>query len=288
MEYLIYGSEVCPTTGTPHLQCFVYFKNPRSVKGSHKYIPGNIEPIKGTPYDNFVYCSKDGKFREFGTRPKGNGKRTDIDTVKELVKSGASRLEIWEASRSFQAMRFAEIGMGLMDNKQRTKPLVKWYWGPTGTGKTETALAEYPDAWMSGKNLKWWLSYAGQQHVILDDFRKDFCTFHELLRILDRYPYNVEVKGGHVALEATVIIITCPYPPDRIYETREDICQLLRRIDKIVPFTKDGTEQGSGGMIDPDQNKNLPIFDPKIINFLLEQETSVPDYFEPDFEDRYY
>ena len=29
-EYLVFGKEVCPTTGTPHLQGYLYWPNPRS------------------------------------------------------------------------------------------------------------------------------------------------------------------------------------------------------------------------------------------------------------------
>ena len=47
---------------------------------------------------------------------------------------------------------------------------------------------------MSSRNLQWFDGYMGQKVVCFDDFRKDFCTFHELLRLLDRYPMDVPVK----------------------------------------------------------------------------------------------
>ena len=86
------------------------------------------------------------------------------------------------------------------------------------------------------RDLKFWDGYYGQKYVIIDDFRKDFCTFHELLRILDRYPYRVHIKGSSLYLEATTIIITSCFGPEEVYETREDLQQLMRRIDKIQIF----------------------------------------------------
>jgi len=91
--------------------------------------------------------------------------------------------------------------------------------------------------WISGKNLKWWEGYDKHEDVIFDDFRNDFCTFHELLRILDRYPYKIECKGGSRELLAKRIFITCPFSPHDAYPSScEDIQQLIRRITKIEKF----------------------------------------------------
>ncbi len=58
--------------------------------------------------------------------------------------------------------------------------------------------------------------------------------FQYLLKLLDRYPFRVEVKGGFRQFRSDLIIITCPKPPEECYmEAGEDIDQLLRRIDTI-------------------------------------------------------
>lgn len=91
------------------------------------------------------------------------------------------------------------------------------------------------DPWVSGKDLKWWNGYDGEEEVIFDEFRGDSCKFSELLRILDRYPYTVEVKGGFRQLLAKKIVITSCYAPETVYKkNEEDIKQLMRRIDKVV------------------------------------------------------
>jgi hypothetical protein len=74
--------------------------------------------------------------------------------------------------------------------------------------------------------------------VIIDDYRCSFCQFNELLRLLDRYPYQAQIKGGTVELIAPNIYITAPKAPAEMWATRteEDLQQLLRRIDHVREF----------------------------------------------------
>lgn len=194
--------------------------------------------------------------RKLDVVPKGKGHRSDIEKVKVMVKAGADIKDIYDVVSSFQALKFADRGLELYGKKRWTKPTVWWFYGATGTGKTKRALELLPNAWISGKNLKWWQGYECHDSVLIDDYRKDFCTFHELLRILDRYPYSVEIKGGSRQLVAKFMIITCPFTPLDLYENQGDsVNQLLRRIDKIFYF--DGSlDQGSevGG------NNRTPTF----------------------------
>jgi len=135
---------------------------------------------------------------------------------------------------SFQGIRFAETLLKYIEKPRNWEMEITWIWGPTGVGKTRKAFEESTNPYISMKNLKWWEGYDAHEDVIIDDFRADFCTFHELLRILDRYEYRIEVKGGSRQFVAKRIWITSCYPPDKVYQTREDIGQLLRRITKIV------------------------------------------------------
>ena len=57
VKYMIIGKEV-GESGTPHLQGYVMFKNARSVKNIVKTLLGHVEVAKGSPVDNYKYCSK--------------------------------------------------------------------------------------------------------------------------------------------------------------------------------------------------------------------------------------
>lgn len=79
--------------------------------------------------------------------------------------------------------------------------------------------------------------------MIIDDYRCNFCTFSNLLRLLDRYPQQVECKGGTLQFNAKTIIITAPKHPRVMWGGREDedLNQLCRRITEIRFFPAPNT-----------------------------------------------
>lgn len=237
-KYLIYGKEVGEQK-TPHLQGFAYFHNAKTFTQIKKWLPrAHLEKSHGTIEQNIAYCSKDGDVHEQGVKPEC-GKRTDLIKIKSKVLNNEPISDVLEIVQNVQQLNFMEKLMKYQKPPPPKKKTVKWYYGGTGTGKTRRAILEGgDDYYISSRNLQWWDGYIGQKVVIIDDFRKDFCTFHELLRILDRYPYRLQIKGGSVWLQADVIIITSCYEPDQVYDTREDKQQLLRRIDEIRAFKK--------------------------------------------------
>lgn len=242
-KYCIYGKEIAPSTGTPHLQGYIMFNNARYFNSVIKmFEPNHVEIAKGSPWDNFVYCSKENNFTEIGERPKGQGKRIDIEKIKEDLDNGANLSEVVKNCNNYQQLRFAETYSTYIPNKRDTKPEIMWIFGPTGVGKTHIAyeLLGNDDTWISGGNLRWFDGYNGQKNVIIDDFRKDFCTYHYCLRLFDKYPMRVEVKGGSRPWVPNKIVITCPYNPEDLYDNREDVNQLLRRLDAVVYLPKQG------------------------------------------------
>lgn len=244
-RYLVFGKETAPETGTPHLQGFVIWRNAKTFSSTKEALgqEAHIEPAMGSVESNVTYCSKSGDFEELGQRP-AQGSRNDLEAIADMVKDGNMMVDIVPHCKNFQQIRYAEKLKQYCPRVRNWVTTVYWYYGKTGTGKTRQAWADYPDAWPCGKNLKWWEGYDGHKHVIIDDFRADFCTFHELLRILDRYPYWIEVKGCSRQLLAEVIVITCPKHWRDVYHDKEgnrrcdeDLEQLGRRITHTVHFS---------------------------------------------------
>lgn len=241
-EYIWIIEEIAPSTGNLHWHTYMILANPRSYKSIKKAsIPGRRVLItKGTYEQNVEYMTKQGDYvdiYEHGEKPKGQGCRTDLQHAREIIKDGGGMRQITAEINSFQATKHAQLIMQYHEKKRNWRPEVYWYYGPRGSGKTH--LAEHlsgHDYWMSNKSLRWWGDYDAHENVIFDDFRKDFCTFHELLRILDKTPYQVEVKGGMRQLLAKKIFISTQYHPRDMYNTREDVEQLLRRIKEIRHF----------------------------------------------------
>jgi len=242
VKYLIYGKEIAPTTGTPHLQGYVTWPNPLARKGSTKRLGGCWnQPANGTPEQNQQYCSKEG--RDVTERGHYNpGGRSDLDLVKDIIKEGGGMRKIVDVTTSYQGIKMAEVLLKYKEKQRDWKPEVHWFYGPTGTGKTREAIKILgDDCYVAMSTMKWMEGYDAHENVLIDDMRKDFCKFHELLRLLDRYGMRVECKGGSRQFLAKKIIITSCFSPQDMWtnnmgEQREDIGQLLRRIDKVTRF----------------------------------------------------
>jgi len=233
--YLVYGREICKETQRKHLQGSITFKNKGSFKSINKILNCHIEPVIDL-VSSRNYCMKENNY--YLEDNTNQGKRTDLDRVVQIIKDKPKKSEVIEQC-PVEYIKFHSGIEKLISHYQKErnfKPEVTWIYGATQLGKTRYVYEREPDLWMSQKNLKWWLDYENQEATCFDDFRGDFCTYHELLRILDRYPYSVEIKGGSRKLNSQRMYITSPFHPKDIYDTIEDKKQLLRRIDKIIFF----------------------------------------------------
>lgn len=242
-EYVIFGFEV-GEQGTPHLQGYAELdKQYQFTLIKSELCQGmHIETRRGSQKQAIEYCKKEGNFVEKGT-PKRSGQRKDLERVKEIIfEENGTMMDVINEVSSYQGLRGAQLLFSYKPAKKKYYPkTVRWFWGPSGCNKTRTAVEQCKeDYWISGETLKWFDGYYGQKYVVIDDFRKDFCTFHFLLRLLDVYFLRVPFKGGFVEWDPDVIFITSCYAPQSVYDTREDIYQLLRRISSVEYFARDG------------------------------------------------
>ena len=225
--------------GTPHIQGYVELEQQKSLRSMRLQLPGtHLEPRMGSQKQAIDYCSKkdtriDGPFQH-GT-PKHQGQRSDLNSIAERLRTE----EIGDLLEEFpsQCIRYYN---GLRSFKEMTRsprssqPDVWWVSGPTGSGKSRFASEQKGSQYWKPLPSKWWCGYTQQDIIILDDMRKDCFKFHELLRLFDRYPLKCEIKGGMVDINSPTIIVTSCHKPEDFYETREDIGQLLRRINRQV------------------------------------------------------
>lgn len=252
-KYLCFQKEICPHTQRPHLQGFLIAKHDSRMSAIKSKLGINhihLEICKKNAITNIAYCSKSDKggipdtFEEFGERPKGQGKRSDLDEAIALVEQGANLNDLADECPS----AFVKYSRGLSDlitRKQKPrnfKTEVFWLWGPTGSGKSRYAWEQAPNAYSKDPRTKWWCGYVGQECVILDDFRPNKeISFDYLLRLLDRYPLQVEGKGTHCQFTSKIIYITTTKNPttfcqDLEWLKEEDLNQLTRRIDHTIEF----------------------------------------------------
>lgn len=76
-SYLVYGHEYAPTTGTPHIQGYVFWKDAKSISAARKTLKGaDVRLCLGTPDQNYDYATKDlNNIFEKGTRPKTHNEK---------------------------------------------------------------------------------------------------------------------------------------------------------------------------------------------------------------------
>ncbi|QMW68698.1 replication-associated protein [Crucivirus-183] len=247
-SYLIVGLEIGSETGTFHFQGYAELPEQRTRSTILKMLgasseeghPGwaHILPCNASQHSNVVYASKDCDILVEAGEPSSQGARNDIADVRRTILKGGSMEDVCMQATSYQAMRTGELMMKYLKppSKPRVEPLVTWLWGPSGTGKTHRAthffpkpgLPDAPFIWSDGK---WWDGYDRHKNVIIDDLRRGMWPFRYLLRLLDKYPFRVEVKGGTREFVATDIVITAPESPEQMFAYEgEELKQLLRRI----------------------------------------------------------
>lgn len=230
--------------GTPHLQGYVEFCGKKSLSTLRR-INGRIhwERRKGSAKQAIDYCKKDGDFWQEGVC-SGQGRRSDLAKIKEAIEEGKDEAFIaneyfnqWVVyRRSFAAYR------SLLSTKRTWKSFINVIWGDTGMGKTRLVFDLHKDddvfVYPGGG---WFDGYTGQQVVLFDDFRGSGSGVEVgfLLRLLDRYPMQVPIKGGFVPWVPKKIYITSNCDPTDWYtlcgaETRRALFRRLERIDHVT------------------------------------------------------
>jgi hypothetical protein len=280
-DYAVFGRER-GASGTLHLQGYFELPpKPRTrLSTMARWFPGrraHLEKRRGKRHVAADYCKKgdqshsewelDGRdglnfganadVWEHGELPeddKDQGKRTDIEKVRDEIVSGdiKNEFDLLMNVRSMPALRFGQIFLNNMPTPAiRSRPMVYWIHGPTGTGKSrssaeiiERLVAERGwSFWRHNGSLQWFDGYNRQEIAWFDDYRfdgKGSSGFAYLLSLLDVYPMRVPIKGGFVQWSPKFIIFTGPKPYTESFTClggSEDLGQLGRRINKSFDFS---------------------------------------------------
>lgn len=242
-QYLIFGEEIAPTTGTPHLQGYIYFKSAKLKTTVNNYKIGHVEVAGGTAEQNKEYCTKDNKnIVEQGTMPQ-QGKRTDLALLCTSLRTGTSSIDDILTTNPMAIHQYGRTLKMCEDYyfrsiKRTQMTTCDWYVGPTGSGKSHKAYTENPDAYDYPYDNEWMDGYRSQEVMVINDFRGQI-PYSTLLRMIDKWPFTVRVRCSQPRPFTTRhIIITSCKTPEQCYfnlSANDNIDQLLRRV-KIVQF----------------------------------------------------
>jgi len=198
--YLVFGRET-GEGGTPHLQGYLSLSQRKGLAWVKNTIGDRIhaEVQRGTNQQASDYCKKDGDFDEYGELPQGQGKRSDLIDCVAAIKQGKNMRELADEFPSV-VLRY---GSGVLRLRQFSRPSrtsppeIKVFWGPTGTGKTRRVweFADHEKLWVHPGN-QWFDGYDQHPAVLFDDFEGSWFKLSYLLKLLDRYVFQVPVKVG--------------------------------------------------------------------------------------------
>lgn len=241
-KYAIIGREICPTTERQHLQGYINFRTPRQLASVRRLLfnRAHVEPGHGNDLQNQEYCRKSGNYWEHGT-PGTHGQRSDLDKVVSLITSGTVCLQSIARSCPKAYIRYSR---GINEYIKTINPitprdfktLCRYYYGPPGSGKSRRALEEATETTHPiyyKPRGDWWDGYRQHPNVIIDDFY-GWLKYDELLKICDRYPYKVPIKGGYEEFNTKSIWITSNVTIEQLYKFNGyNPAAILRRFEVV-------------------------------------------------------
>lgn len=249
-KYMIFGREVAPSTGTPHLQGYIVFGNARSFQSVTRLFSGlmqsHIEIAKGDPQSNIDYVTKeDPHAYEKGTRPC---------TQAEKGAKGAAKIkEMWEYAKKgdfekipFQLIKTAEYVHAKYGSQPSDRDVLDniWLWGKSGIGKSSYVRRTYPVFYTKSMS-KWWDGYNGEEVVVLDDFAPEHAKYltHHLKIWTDHFVIQAEVKGGMLKIRPKTFIVTSQYSIETCWPEDIESIEALRRRFRVVNLVRSEAER---------------------------------------------
>lgn len=250
MRYACWQQEKGKNTGYLHLQAYMELTKPQRLSWIKKKLNRDdihCEPRKGSREEARAYCMKtdtrvEGPWEEGEWATGGQGHRSDLDDVYQMLKEKRSLLDVAEAHPG----TFIRCVRGIKETKFLIDQAEARRWrevkctvlvGAAGTGKTRTVYgAEGYDRVfkLDQGDTVWFDGYAGEDTLLIDDFY-GWIKWGMFLNILDGYPLRLPVKGSHTWANWTKVYITSNKSPETWYG-RGYPPELRRRIFRILEF----------------------------------------------------
>jgi len=255
IQYLICGDEV-GENGTPHYQGFVVFKKQQRLSSLKKMLPrAHWEVARGTDEQNVIYCSKEGKFKEFGEL---NSKKKDTTYFEALQANSVH--EALDVIKEKRPRDYCLYGEQLERNlkKHRNKPFVHIFtkfqqpqlelnlpvllWGPSGTGKTHFAISHFKNPLIISHIDKLKLISPDHDGLVFDDMSFKQWPKESIIHLLDTdFERDIHVRYGTVTIPAGTKKIFTHNTDNPFYNTEIDEEQqkaIERRFRRINIFNK--------------------------------------------------
>lgn len=227
-EYVYIGQKEKGTKGGEqgyeHYQ--IYIENPNAIRFDtlkSKLPNAHIEPRRGTKKEAYEYVTKsETKIGEnFGNGvidiTESQGTRNDITEILDMVKRGASDMEI-ENDYPLAMFRYPKLIEQARQRYLRSKYessfrklQVTYIWGAAGSGKTRYVMEKYGynNVYrVTNYKLNPFDDYAGQKVIMFEEFRSSL-EIERMLTLLDGYPLELPCRySNKIACFEIVYIVT--------------------------------------------------------------------------------
>lgn len=259
LTYAGIGEEV-GASGTCHLQGCLSFRHPRKFGSVRELLrnKAHLEVAKGSMQQNREYCSKEGKYWEVGA-VTSQGKSSEMMQLKELIDSGGTLSECWEKHFSLM-MRHRASANAYHSLVNQPKPCSSFsvedfpstwaidldvnrsliFWGPSGIGKTQYALALLPGA-LFVSHMDSLANFDASQHsgIIFDDMSFNHLHREAQIHLVDYdQPRDIHVRYKTAQIPAnTKKIFTTNVEKGRIFDIDDPAIKRRLKIhylDKII------------------------------------------------------
>ncbi len=253
VRYVVFQGEESET-GTPHYQGYIEFTAVKRLAALTRYKQMHYEQRRGSRVQARNYAMKEdtrvaGPWEHGDWEAGGQGARTDLIAFKDAVKAGGTKRVMIDDHPLAMARypRFYATIRSTIRPVREEELVIRLNYGTTGTGKTRYAFDTYPDLFevpISNGTL-WFDGYDMHKNVLFDDFcgAASKITLDNVLKLFDRYPRQVPVKGEYVWWLPTNIVITTNIHPRNWYtwEGREmQYDALKRRITEVYVYYVEG------------------------------------------------
>ena len=276
--YWCMADEIGLEAQTPHTHIFIQMRSPARFSRIKKLFPdAHIEQAHGSAAENKSYVQKSGKwandaksdtsvpgtFEEWGELPDepGQGYRTDVGAVYEMIADGMSNAEIMSANPDYAAQisRMDKIRQDILESRYRNtfrKLDVTYIFGPTASGKTRGVmeLYGYTDVYRVTDYNRPFDRYAQEPVLLFDEFRSSLMV-GDMLDYLDGYPLALPARyANRQACYTTVYLISNIDLSEQYRNVQENEPAtwraFLRRIHHVVEYKADGSTIEHGNAMD--------------------------------------
>lgn len=239
-SYAIEGAEV-GESGTPHLQCYIHYSNARSLRSIISVISGaHVELARGNAQSNIEYCSKDGTFTEYGTRPARTVSVGQMNQARWTeVKEAAKRGDMEAIPADIYVRHYGALKAIAKDHMQPVadldKPCGLWLTGESGAGKSFGVRQKFGATAVYNKPVNdWWDGYQGQEVVLIEDIDPfNVSIGGSLKRWGDSYAFIASIKGSAMRIRPKWIIVTSQYHIQGVWQDLATTAALNRRFKTV-------------------------------------------------------